>query len=87
MISTQLFYLRQEEEWSKDTLLEILKVSTVSRDLTGRYNGLVRSKEDVACFTQHTANAHTCTQQKIYPDKEYKVVQRLSITLKLRLHL
>lgn len=47
MVNTQLSYLRQEEEWSKDTLLEILKVSTVSRDLTGRYNGLKGSKEEI----------------------------------------
>lgn len=46
MVNAQSSYLRQEEEWSKDTLLEILKVSTVSRDLTGRYNGLVRSKKN-----------------------------------------
>lgn len=38
-------YLRLDEERSKDTLLEMLKVSTVSRDLTGKYNGLEREEK------------------------------------------
>lgn len=29
-------YLSDEEEWSKETLLEILKVSTTNSDLSGR---------------------------------------------------
>lgn len=33
-------HLSDEEEWSKETLLEILKVSTSSSDLSGRYMGL-----------------------------------------------
>lgn len=34
--STAPTYLSDEEEWSKDTLLEILKVSTTNSDLSGR---------------------------------------------------
>jgi hypothetical protein len=35
-------YLREEDEWSKETLLEMLNVSTTIRDLSGRYRGLQR---------------------------------------------
>lgn len=38
-------YLRVEEDLSTATLLEMLKVSTVSRDLTGKNKGLITNKK------------------------------------------
>lgn len=39
-------YLRVEEDLSTATLLEMLKVSTVSRDLTGKNKGLITNKKN-----------------------------------------
>lgn len=48
-------YLRVEEDLSTATLLEMLKVSTVSRDLTGKNKGLITSRKNklvIQKFTQ-----------------------------------
>lgn len=39
-------YLRVEEDLSTATLLEMLKVSTVSRDLTGKNKGLITNRKN-----------------------------------------
>lgn len=49
-------YLSVEEDRSKETLLEMLKVSTINSDLSGRLRGLSREKNTfkIGCWQLKT---------------------------------
>lgn len=71
-------YLRVEEDLSTATLLEMLKVSTVSRDLTGKNKGLItnRKNKSVLCTYLEVHSKPYRLPNSIFPDlgKSYPTI-------------